>query len=405
MFKIEWTKQHTTILVYTCVTILLAVLLVLCFLFPGTFFSLLGGFLSAISPVLIGFAIAYILYPICRFFDQKALRFLNKKRKHPRLTRTFAVLLTFLIAAAVIALFVGMVVPQIRASYLDLEKQFSGYLQNAAAFLEGFLSTLSENGGLDAIENFIDVDVLLSSVENLMDRSFDLVGDFANTLVSYSSKIVVVVGKAIVSVVIAVYFLFRRERLLEAISRFADLLLPEKWNRGTRKWLAYTNKAFGSFLAAKFLNAILITLINFVVFGLCDIPYYPLIALITGITDMIPYFGPFLGAIPSAFIILIADPIKVLWFAVLVLVIQQIDGNFIGPKILGEKSGVDTLLILVAITISGGIWGIPGMFFGVPVFTVLLQACREFTDKRLIRKGLSTKLEDYRTKGGQSSEI
>lgn len=399
MFKFEWTKQHTTILVYTCVAIFCSVLLGVLILFPGTFSSVFGAFLSAVSPALIGFAIAYVLYPICRFFEQKVFGFLQKKKPRPHLVRTLSVVLTVLVAVAVIALFVGMVVPQIRASYQDLESRFGGYLQNAEAFLNGFIDEMVANGGMEALDDFIDVDVMMQTVEKWMDKSFDLVGGFANTLVSYSSKIVGIVAKTLLSVTLAVYFLFRKERLFGAVSRFADILLPEKWNRGARKWIGYTHTAFGNFLAGKFLNAILITLVNFVVFGLCDIPYYPLIALITGITDMIPYFGPFIGAIPSAFIILIADPIKVIWFAVLVLVIQQIDGNFIGPKILGEKSGVDTLLILIAITVSGGIWGIPGMFFGVPVFTVLLQACREYTDNRLVKKGLSVNLDDYRTKG------
>ena len=110
---------------------------------------------------------------------------------------------------------------------------------------------------------------------------------------------------------------------------------------------------------------------------------------------MIPYFGPFIGAVPAAFIILIADPIKVLWFIALALVVQQLDGNFIGPKILGEKVGVDSLLIIVAITVSGGLWGIIGMFIGVPVFTVLYQMVKEFIEKRLKAKGLPTETSEY----------
>lgn len=398
MFKIEWTKQHTTILVYTCVTILLAVLLVLALVFPEAVAGILRGLLSAVSPVIFGFVIAYLLHPICRFFDTKALQFLNKKRPRPRTTRAIAVFLTFLVTAAVIALFIGMVVPQIKASYLDLEQKFDGYLQGATVFLEGVVADLAENGGFAALESLVDVQAVLSSVENLIGQSFSFIGGLANTLVSYSSKIVTIVAKVIVSLIFAVYFLWQKEKLLGMISYLADLLLPEKLNRGTRKWLAYTDTAFGSFIAGKILNAILITLLNFVVFGLCDIPYYPLIALITGITDMIPYFGPFIGAIPSVFIILIADPVKVIWFVILVLVIQQLDGNFIGPKILGEKVGVDSLLIIVAITVSGGLWGVIGMFIGVPVFTVLQQAVREIVNSRLAKKGLSTVTDDYRKK-------
>ena len=112
-------------------------------------------------------------------------------------------------------------------------------------------------------------------------------------------------------------------------------------------------------------------------------------------TDVIPYFGPFIGAVPCAFIILIADPIKMIWFIVLTLVIQQCDGNIIGPKILGEKVGVDSLMIVVAITVSGGLWGLLGMFIGVPLFAVLRQAVKEIVESRLQKKHLPVETAAY----------
>lgn len=398
MFQIEWTKQHTQILVYTCATILVAVVLVLAILFPGTVFGILGGLLRAVSPVLIGFVIAYLLHPICRFFDRKVFKGFHKKKPRHFLTRSLSILMTFLITAAVIALFIGMVVPQIKASYLDLEQKFDGYLQKVVSFTEALLADLSADGAFIAVEDIVDIEAVLAAVEGFVGRSLSLVGGLAGTIVNYSSKVVTIVAQIVVSLIFAVYFLLQKEKILGMISYLSDLLLPDKLNRGARKWIAYTDEAFGSFIAGKLLNATLITLLNFVVFGLFDIPYYPLIALITGITDMIPYFGPFLGAIPSVFIILIADPIKVIWFVILVLVIQQLDGNIIGPKILGEKVGVDSLLIIVAITVSGGLFGVAGMFLGVPVFTVLQQAVREFVNNRLAKKKLSTVTEDYRNK-------
>ena len=395
LFKIEWTKRHTTILVYTCCTILLAILVALAILFPHVPVDILEGFLAVVSPVIFGFAIAYLLYPICRFFETKALRFLQKKKSRPGLVRGLSVVLTFLTAFAVIALLIGMLVPQIKTSYLDLERKFDGYLVNASSGVESFLQRFFASGERAVLENVLDVDLVFDSLEKLLDNAFDVIGSLANTLVAYSSKVVSIVGRVVVSLLFAGYFLLQKERLFSSISELADLLLPNKLNMGTRKWLAFTHEAFGGFISGKLVNAVIITLVNFVVFGLCGIPYYPLIALITGITDMIPYFGPFLGAIPSAFIILIADPIKVIWFAVLILVIQQLDGNFIGPKILGEKVGMDSLTVIVAITVSGGLWGIVGMFIGVPLFTVLQQAVREIVNNRLRKKGLPTRTAAY----------
>lgn len=396
MFKIEWTKRHTTILVYTCCTILIAIVLALVILFPGILIGIAKGFLRAISPVVFGFAIAYLLHPVCRFFDTKVLRFLHKKRQRPVLVRSLAVALTFLVAAAVIALFIGMIVPQIKASYLDLEKKVDGYLQNASVWLEGFLLKITDDGEINTLDALLDIDIVFDTLEKLIETTFGAIGSIADTVVSYSSKVLSIVGRVVVSLAFAAYFLLRKETLLGGISQLADLLLPEWLNRGSRKWIAYTDDAFGGFIAGKLVDAFIITLLNFIVFGLSGIPYYPLIALITGVTDMIPYFGPFIGAIPSVFIILIADPIKVIWFAILVLVIQQIDGNIIGPKILGDKVGVDSLLIIIAITVSGGLWGIVGMFIGVPLFTVFQQAVREIVNHRLAKKGLPTETWAYR---------
>ncbi len=374
---------------------LVAIAVQLALLFPNVLLDAVSGFFGAISPVIFGFVIAYLLFPICIFFEKKVLGFINKKKDRPRLTRALAVVLTFLLAIAVISLFVSMVIPQIRASYIDLEAKFGGYLGKAAQKLEQIFSEITASEDQSSLATILDIDLVFDTLERVIDSLFGTIGNIADKVVTYSSKVVSIVAEIIVSLIFAVYFLLSKERLFAAISRFSTFALPYKVDRGARKWLNFTHRAFGSFISGKLLNALLITLLNFIVYGLCGIPYYPLIALITGITDMIPYFGPFIGAVPAAFIILIADPIKVIWFVALVLVIQQIDGNFIGPKILGEKVGVDSLLIIVAITVSGGLFGIIGMFIGVPVFTVLYQMVKEFVENRLKKKNLPTETAAY----------
>nr|MBQ5811095.1 AI-2E family transporter [Clostridia bacterium] len=399
MFKFEWTEKHTTILIYTLATILLSVAVVLFLLFPNVIFDVLGGFLSAITPVIIGFAIAYLLFPVCILFEKKVFAFLNKKKEHKKLVRALSTAAAFLLALAVISLFIGMVVPQIKASYKDLESKVGGYLGAAASKIEELVSDVTRNGEQKTLAALLDIDLVFDTLEKIIDNLFGTIGNIADTLVNYSSKIVSVVANVVVSIIFAVYFTLAKEKIFSVISRISSFVLPYKLDRGTRKWVNFTHHAFGSFISGKLLNAFIITIVNFTLYGLCGIPYYPLIALITGITDMIPYFGPFIGAVPAAFIILIADPVKVLWFIALVLVVQQIDGNIIGPKILGEKVGIDSLLIIIAITVSGGLFGIVGMFIGVPVFTVLWQMAKEFVEARLKKKGLPTETAEYMNKG------
>ncbi len=395
MLNFEWTKKHTAILLYTCVTILIAIALTLAILFPGAVLGFVGELFGALSSVFYGFIIAYLLHPVCRFYDRHIFAFLHVKNKG-RMARVFAVLLTIVTVILLVALFVSMVVPQVKASYLDLESKLDIYINKVYKWATDFI----KGGALSNLGELVNTENVLDSLGSMLDSAVNVISGVANKIVSYSSKIALVIAKVIVSFIFAGYFLIEKERLCAWISKITDILLPDSFEVHFRGWIDYTDKVFSSFISGKILNALIITLLNFIVFGLCGIPYYPLVALITGITDMIPYFGPFIGALPCAFIILIADPIKVIWFALLVLVIQQLDGNFIGPKILGEKVGVDSLLIIVAITVSGGLFGIVGMFVGVPVFTVIYHMLLSFLNGRLKKRGLPVENSAYIKKKG-----
>ncbi len=382
MLKFEWTKKYTTLLIYSCCTILLALAIVFALFFPTKLVLFVGDFFKAISPAFFGFVIAYLLNPICDFFDKKVFK---KRMKNKKTARALAVACSMLILFSVIAAFLGIMVPQISASYTSLESKFEVYVVKVTGWIKDFAAELNENGNETLLQMF-NTQKILDSVDDILGTAFGFLGGFANVLVTYSSKIIAIIAKVVVSLIFAIYFLFSKDVIFSGLSKVSDAIFSDKFNFATRKWISYTDEVFSSFISGKIVNAMIITVINFIVFGLFGIPYYPLVALICGVTDMIPYFGPFIGAVPCAFIILIADPIKVLWFALLVLVIQQIDGNIVGPKILGEKVGVDSLIIIVAITLGGGFFGVIGMFVGVPIFTVLYHAFNEFISFRLKKK-------------------
>ena len=403
MLKFEWTGKHTVALIYTCVTILLAIPLVLAILFPGIVGGFIGGLVDALSPVLIGFAVAYLLFPVSNFFERTVCRFVEKKKPRPRLRRIAAVVLTLLAAALFLVFFVWMLVPQIKASYQNLEATFDGYLEKAAAYLGTVTEKYTEPGDAP----LVDSAALLDTVGGWIDSLFDQIGNFMTRAVAYSSALLDTVWRIIFSLIFTVVFLVERDTVAARINAVAGTLLTRRGKAFCDKWVRYTDESFGGFISGKLLDAVIITLINFIVFGLARIPYYPLVSLVCGVTDVIPYFGPFIGAVPCAFIILIADPVKMIWFVVLTLVIQQCDGNIIGPKILGEKVGVDSLMIVVAITVSGGLWGLIGMFIGVPLFAVLRQAVKEFVESRLQKKHLPTETAAYYDTGkeARSNEV
>ena len=400
MLKFEWTKEHTVALIYTCVTILLAIPLVLVILFPGILGGALGGLVDALSPVLIGFAVAYLLFPVCNFFEKKVCGFIEKKKPRPRLRRIAAVVLTLLAAIVFLVFFVWMLVPQIKASYLNLEAPFDTYLEKASVSLGEVTAKYTEPG----TEPVFDWAALLDTVGGWIDSLFDQVGNFMSSAVSYSSKLLNTIWRIIFSLIFMVVFLVEKDAIGARLNSIASTLLTRRGKAFCDKWVRYTDESFGGFISGKILDAVIITLINFIVFGLAGIPYYPLVSLVCGVTDVIPYFGPFIGAVPCAFIILIADPIKMIWFIVLTLVIQQCDGNIIGPKILGETVGVDSLMIVVAITVSGRLWGLVGMFIGVPLFAVLRQAVKELVESRLQKKHLPTETTAYMDKQREAAE-
>ena len=162
-----------------------------------------------------------------------------------------------------------------------------------------------------------------------------------------------------------------------------------------RDALHRSSDTFGKFLSGKILDSLIIGILTFVILTIFKMPYTLLVSVIVGITNIIPFFGPFIGAIPSVIIILFVSPIKALWFLLIILVIQQIDGNIIGPKILGDSIGISAFWILFSILVAGKFLGLVGMVIGVPLFAVIYSIIKEVVESQLDKKGMKTKTEDY----------
>lgn len=410
MFKIEWTKKHTTILLYTCATLAVSALLFYLIVVPSVPLGFVSGLFNALRPVFIGFAVAYLLYPLCRLLDTKVFRFV----KRAKLRRFFAVLCAFLLAAGVIALFVSIIVPQVAKSYSDLTEKFDDYLASADAALDKLTGGAGGGADVSLTSLFDRLDTYLTENRNLPldklpDRVFSRVADFFdfsalsglfNAALDYSARIAALLSTTVLSFLFAILFLMEKERLFALFRRLFSAILPPRVYARLCHLIRITDESFGGFILGKLLDSFIILCINLVVFTLFRMPYAPLVALVCGITNLIPYFGPLIGGVPCGFIILIADPGKVILFAVLTFVIQQIDGNLIGPKVLGDRVGIDSLLIIVSISVCGSLWGLFGMLIGVPLFAVIYRVSKELVEGRLSAKGLPVATADYLEKGG-----
>ena len=325
----------------------------------------LRAWLGILSPFVWGLVIAYLLDAPVRFFESK----LGGRRK-------LSILISYVLAFLVVGFLLRMVLPQIGDSLFLLAGRIPSYLDN--------LSVLMQNSRLDEL----GLDKVLGSYQELLEKATGMVSSFLPKIVGYG----VAIGNGFISAVTAlissVYMLMGKDRLLRQLRKAVLALLPLPRARSVLEVCSHANRVFGGFIIGKIIDSSIIGVLCFVCMLLLRLPFAVLISVIVGVTNIIPFFGPFIGAVPSILILLIVDPIAALKFAVFVLLLQQFDGNILGPKILGNSTGLSALWVLVAIIVSGGLFGFAGMVVGVPLFAVLYALASSFFSRRLREKGI-----------------
>lgn len=374
--KINWKEEmKDNVLTYTASG---AIILLIWFFFQrwDSVASFLGKLWSTLSPFIWGFAIAFILVPIRRTAEEKWLK--NTKLK-PKTKRRAAVAIAFVIFAAVLVLFFSILTPQIISSAKTLVDSMDSYLKTAEDWANG-LNANSQYGALfDSIMNSV-----LNAVKKAVDGSSGLIA----TLLSYSVSVVKGIGNFFIGMIIAIYLLADQERWKRQLKQVTYSI----WSKDHADYLAYvgrlTIRMLNSFIFGKALDSLIIGIACGIVCGIMQMPYTPLIAFVVGLTNMIPVFGPFLGAIPCIFILLIISPYKAVEFGIFILILQQIDGNILGPRILGDSVGLPALWVMFAIILGGSLFGVLGMFLGVPLFSVIYVLVRDHVNNRLRSKKL-----------------
>ncbi len=397
---LDFLKNHKyrTIALYALGVILTC----LTFFLILTNFTTISGFFKRVadvlSPFIYGLIIAYLTNPLMKLIEKKVLRFKKGSKWEKKLRRPLSVILTFLIFGAIVTVIVWLIVPQVVKSFMDLETQIESYVSAAQSIVDKFIRDFPLfNGEYETLSEFLDVNELTTDIKALINSFSDYLEMAANYILKYGSKFVVEVKNALIGVIAAIYLLLGKERLIAKMKWGLAALLRRRHYLNLIYLMRYTDKTVGGFLLGKIIDSVIIGFLTFIVMNLAKMPFTPLISVIIGVTNIIPFFGPFIGAIPSAFIVFIADPSKTLWFILMIFIIQQLDGNIIGPKILGSSTGMTSLAVLVAITIAGGFFGFAGMIIGVPAAAVISALIRQFLEKKLRRKNLPTELGYYMT--------
>ena len=342
------------------------------------------SWLSAVlNPVIIGFIIAYLCNPINNWLYNKVL----SKVKRAKMKKGLSIVLTYAIVLAIVFGLLLIIVPQFVFAVKDLVSKLDSYVNTAIAWANNLIQNSELFAEDTNLFDFIDVDRFTENLETFIETSGDILKNIGNFIVNYGTNIVGGITDLFLGLFISVYVLIFKKRICEWCKRLVRVFLSrERYDSFIRR-VGHANGKFGNYIIGAITDSIIVAVEGFIIFSLCGIPYAPLVAVIVGITNIIPILGPFLGAVPSAFIIFIVDPGKVILFIILIIIIQQIDGNIVAPFILGSSLGLSSFGIIVAITVMGGLWGIPGMFIGVPFFAFIADIIEEAVNSRLKQIG------------------
>lgn len=340
-----------------------------------------GGLLGILSPFITGAVIAYLLNMPMQFAEKKLFSKLPAKR-------SLAMLVVYLLAFFFFAILVGLVLPQLWASILKISQNLAHYLNN----LNSLVSLIGTHFNLEeeTVQNF------LISYRDLL----DLAARTAEQVLPQIPVITMQVGTSLVSALTAliasIYMLGSKEKLLGQTKKVLYAVLPHKNATGILRVGSLSNRIFSGFISGKLLDSAIVGCICFVFMWFMDtfittMPFALLISVIIGITNIIPFFGPFIGAVPSIMILLLVNPWSALFFGIFIIVLQQFDGNILGPKILGDSTGLPPIWVLIAIVVGGGLFGFTGMILGVPTAAVLYTLASDGIARRLARKNLDAK--------------
>ena len=355
-------------------------------------------FLGIMAPIIYGVILAYILSPLINLFEQKLIypqlekHNIKLQKKGKRAIRWGCVLFSMFLFWIIIYALLMMVLPQLIRSIMSIIYSFPYYIK----VIEKWLNSFVEHGWklnpemLDMINQYS-----AKAQEYLTTDILPQMQDMLKNVSAGIFDILIFMKNFLIGAIVALYVLADKEKFVAKSKMMVYAILPHKWANMLIRVMRFTDKTFGGFIYGKLLDSAIIGILCYFGMLLLDLPYPILISVIIGVTNVIPFFGPYIGAIPCILLILVVDPIKGLYFAIFILLLQQFDGNILGPKILGDSTGLSSFMVIVAILLFGGFMGIPGMIIGVPVWAVICTGIRQLREHFLKEKHLPVEDELY----------
>ena len=347
-----------------------------------------------LAPFIYGGVVAYLLRPVCNFYEKYLLQYLPSKLQ--KTGRTLAIALSLATGILAVYAVIIMIAPELYHSILSLWTTLPAKIN---AFLEWARAAFGEN------ENIVQLLHMFDTSASTMYQ--DLEAWVSETIAPYISSIVSGVGSSVtkilqflydllIGLIVACYLLASRRKFARQSVLIVRSVLKPRWADLFLSEVAFIDRMFGGFIDGKILDSAIIGVLCYLGCTIFKFPNALLVSAIVGITNVIPFFGPFIGGIPATLLIMIEDPVKGLWFGLFVLALQQLDGNVIGPAILGDRTGLSSFWVLFAIILCGGLWGIAGMVICVPMFAVIYDTVKKLVRRGLHKKGQTDLWEHYK---------
>ena len=426
--KVNWNRKYTTVAVYALTVIIISVLFVV-FVFKFDSFKQTFSWVGKIgAPIICGLVIAYILNPLMMWLETKifgkfketrpkrqniVVRKLQqssvrnkavvktlakhsapvekKIRRRKIIARAVSLILTYIIFLAILTGIAVAIVPNVSNSIVSLAENMDDYIGK----VDSWVKNAFENSPEVMNSIFTEIEGLQDIIPNLADQLKPMAGNILGNVSGFVGSLLVGLKNFVLGFILAIYLLFSKERLMAQMKKVVCAFMKPNHAESFLITCGKSNNIFKMYIVSNIVDSLVILVFMMIGMFAMRMPYQMLISVVCAVMNLIPFFGPFLGAIPCALLILLVDPTKVIWFAIFVLVLQQVDGNVIKPLLFGESMGLPAIWVLVSITIGGAMFKIPGMLLGAPVFAVFYMLFADHVKNRLEKKNLPGDTEAY----------
>lgn len=367
--------------------------------------STIGSYIGILRPVVYGCVIAYILNPLMKLFQNSIMHFLERKgrevsQKKKGFVVGISITLSLVLGIIIIIVLCWMILPQLVSSVYSLVENLPSKVNyyynvlNENIRNNKFLADTMQDVALNAtkyIDEMLTTKLLPWLQSDLLPSVNVMAVEFANGVMSVLN----VLYNLFIGIIVAIYILASKDTFAAQAKKVVYGILKKEHADAVIKYVRISHGMFSGFIVGKIVDSTIVGILCFLAMTVMGLPYALLISVIIGVTNIIPVFGPYLGLIPSAFLILIVSPMQALYFVILIAILQQVDGNIIGPAILGESTGLTAFWVLFSILLFGGLWGIVGMIIGVPLFAVIYRIIADFINWKLSGRDLSTVTDRY----------